>query len=242
MKSLSTSHAPVVVWRLVCAFCHSSLTSYGMNCFLIFHSLLACSFQGLGHVWLCVFPLSTHSLLLLQSCCHSCHTTLLFLPWCHLTRACWASLGLLLFFSQWLNMVIGLILMLLWAFLNPLHCLWAPLSHFFLLGHAWPICFPWASLTHFLILHTHGHLLTLLGFLDPTTLSFILGVYGLSINPILSYFITSGLLRPILTFLHYITLMGLLFLSPSSFRPVCFPQGPFIYFTSLWTIVPAIRA
>ena len=26
--------------------------------------------------------------------------------------------------------------------LNPLHCSWASLSHFFLLEHSWPICFP----------------------------------------------------------------------------------------------------
>ena len=25
------------------------------------------------------------------------------------------------------------------GFLDPLHCLWAPLAHFFLLGHLWPI-------------------------------------------------------------------------------------------------------
>ena len=94
-KSLSAAHVPTVVWRLICAFCRLSLTSYDVNCFLIFHSLLTCSFQALGLAWLWVFPLLTHSLLLPQSCCHSYHTTLLFLSWCHLTRACWASLGLM---------------------------------------------------------------------------------------------------------------------------------------------------
>ena len=137
-----------------------------------------------------------------------------------------------LFFSQWLNMVIGFILILLWAFLDPLHCLWALLSHFFLLEHPWPICFPWVSSAHFLILHTHGLLLTLLGFPDPITLSF-LGAHEFSINPLLSYFITSSLLRPILTFLHLIIPMGLLLLSLGSFRPICFSQGPFIYFMGL---------
>ena len=86
-KSLSGAYAPAVVWRLVYAFCRSSLTSYGVNCFLIFQSLLACSFQGLDLAWLWVFPFLAHSLLLSQSCCHSCHTTLLFLSWCHLTCA-----------------------------------------------------------------------------------------------------------------------------------------------------------
>jgi len=117
--------------------------------------------------------------------------------------------------------------------LNPLHCLWAPLSHFFLLGHPWLIWFPWVSLAHFLVLHSYGFLLTLLDFLGPIVLSFILGVHGLSINPLLFYFITSGLLQPILTFLHNIMPMGLLLLSLGFFRPVCFPQGSFIYFMGL---------
>ena len=127
------------------------------------------------------------------------------------------------------------------GFLDSLHCLWAPLSHFFLLRHLWPICFSWASLEHFLILHSHGLLLTLLEFPNPITLSFTLGAHGFSINHLLSYFITSSLLWPILTFLHHMMLMGLLLLSPGSFRPICFPQGPFIYFMGLWSIVPAIR-
>ena len=47
-KSLIATHAFAMVRRFICAFCHSSLTSYGVNCFLILHSLLAFSFQGLG--------------------------------------------------------------------------------------------------------------------------------------------------------------------------------------------------
>ena len=127
------------------------------------------------------------------------------------------------------------------GFLDSLHCLWAPLSNFFLLGHPWPICFPWASSAHFLILHSHGLLLTLLGFPGPITLSFILGAHRLSINPLLSYFITLGLLWPILTFLHHIMPMSFPLLSLGSFRPICFPQGPFIYFMDLWIIIPAIQ-
>ena len=117
------------------------------------------------------------------------------------------------------------------GFLDPLHFLWAPLSHFFLLGHPWRICFLWAFLAYFLILHSHGFLLTLLGFSNPITLSFIFGAHGLSINPLLSYFISSSLLRPIFTFLHHIMLMSLLLLSLGSFRPICF--RPFIYFMGL---------
>ena len=137
-------------------------------------------------------------------------------------------------------MVIGFIHMLLWAFLTLyIACglIWPNsfslgiLSLFAVLGYPWPSCFPWASSAHFLILH--WLLLTLLGFLDLIVISFILGAYGLSINPLLSYFITSGLLWPILTFLHHIMPTGLLLLSLGSFRLICFPQGPFIYFMGL---------
>ena len=86
------------------------------------------------------------------------------------------------------------------GFLNPLHCSWGLLSHFFPLEHPWPIYFPWAFFAHFLILHTHGLLLTLLGLPGPISLSFIRGAHGLSLNPLLSYFIPSDLLWPILTF------------------------------------------
>ena len=147
-----------------------------------------------------------------------------------------------LFSSQWLNVVIDFILMLFWAFLDPFYCLWTLLSHFFLLEHPWPICFPWASLAHFLILHTHELLLTPLGFLGPITLFFTLVAHGLSINPLLSYFITLGMLWPILTLLHHIMPMGLLSLSPSSLRPVYFPQGALVFFMGLWAIVPTIQA
>ena len=94
------------------------------------------------------------------------------------------------------------------GFLDSLHCLWAPLSHFFLLRHLWPICFSWASLACFLILYTHGLLLILLGFPSLITLFHILGAHKLPINPLFSYFITSGLLWPILTLLHHIMPMG----------------------------------
>ena len=59
-------------------------------------------------------------------------------------------------------------------------------------GLSWPITLfvgpfglflsPWASSAHFLILYSHEFLLTLLGFLGPITLSFILGAHGLFIN------------------------------------------------------------
>ena len=45
-QSLFAAHAFVMVWRLVCAFCYSSLTSYGVNYFLISHSLWTAPFRG----------------------------------------------------------------------------------------------------------------------------------------------------------------------------------------------------
>ena len=63
-----------------------------------------------------------------------------------------------------------------------------------LVGSFGPFLPPWASSAHFLILHSHEFLLTLLGFLSLITLSFILGAHEFSINPLLSYFITSDLL------------------------------------------------
>ena len=160
--------------------------------------------------------------------CHSCSGVIWSIPAGPFGSTTYSSLN----DSIWSLDLIGFILILLWAFLDPLHCLWALLSHFFLLEHPWPICFPWVSSAHFLILHTHGLLLTLLGFPDPITLSF-LGAHEFSTNPLLSYFITSSLLRPILTFLHLIIPMGLLLLSLGSFRPICFSQRLFIYFMGL---------
>ena len=105
-----------------------------------------------------------------------------------------------------------------------LHYLRAPVSHLFPLGHPWPICFPWASLAYFLTLRSHGLLLTPLGFPGPITLSFIL--WGLwACHQPFTFFtcITSGLIWPILTFLHHILPMSLLLLSLwAHFRPIHF--------------------
>ena len=73
-----------------------------------------------------------------------------------------------------------------WSLGFLLHCLRALVSHLFPLGHPWLICFPWAFSAIFLILCFHRLLLTYLGFLGPITLSFILGLYVLSISPLLS--------------------------------------------------------
>ena len=70
-------------------------------------------------------------------------------------------------FPQWLGMATGFFLT--YGFLYPF-CLF--------LGHSWPICF-WVSLALLLILHSHGLLLTSLGFLDSITLFSSLGFIGL---------------------------------------------------------------
>ena len=132
--------------------------------------------------------------------------------------------------------------MLFWAFLThyiacgllcPISFFLSILGPFAFLGHSWPICFPWAFLAHFLTLQSHELLLTLLCFLGPISSSFIFGAHGFSINLLLSYFITLGLLWLILTFIHHIMPMSILLLSLGSFRSICFSQDSFIYFMAL---------
>ena len=134
--------------------------------FSSFSFFKACSFLGWAFVWPWAFPPSAHSLALFCSLCVSCRTALLFLLWRYLTQACWVSLDLLL--------------------ILPSMTQYSHLGFFGYVRHLWPIYFPWALLAIFLTLHSHGFLLTPLGFVGPITLSFILGVHGLSINPLLS--------------------------------------------------------
>ena len=111
--------------------------------------------------------------------------------------------------------------------LCPILFLLGILGSFAFLGFPWPI---------FLILHFHELLLTLLDFLGPITLSFILGAHGFSINP-LPFFacITSGLLWPILTFLHHTAHGFATSLSPGFFRPICFLKA---HLFILWACDP----
>ena len=67
-----------------------------------------------------------------------------------------------------------------------LHHWQATVSHLFSLRRPEPICFPQASSALFLTLHSHGLLLNSFGFSDPITLSLILRIHGLAINPLLS--------------------------------------------------------
>ena len=77
---------------------------------------------------------------------------------------------------------------ILLGILDLFHCFQAPLSHLFSLGRPRPVCFPWASSALFLTSHRHGLLLNSLGFPSLITLFLILEVHGLAINPLLSLF------------------------------------------------------
>ena len=100
------------------------------------------------------------------------------------------------------------------SFLDPFPCLRASLAHFFLPRHIQPTFFPWASLAH-----SNSAFPWTFANSSPITISFTFGVYELSINPLLTYFITLGLPRPILAF---ILPMGLLLLFLGYFRLACF--------------------
>ena len=102
-------------------------------------------------------------------------------------------------------------------------------SHLFSLGHPWPICFPWASLTLFITLHSHGLLLSSLGFLGLITLSLILEVHGLVINPLLSLLSLLWAYHGPFSLFHIIYCLWFDFsLFLDSFKPIYPPQGPFV--------------
>ena len=117
-----------------------------------------------------------------------------------------------------------------WTFLTYYIACWLPWL-ISLIGNPQPIfnfAFTWVFTNFFGLLWPSYHILHLWS-------------SWVSINPLFTYFITLGLLWPILTFLHHIMPMSLLLISLGSFRPTCFPQDPFIYFMSLWSIILAIR-
>ena len=91
-------------------------------------------------------------------------------------------------FPQWLNMAIGF----------PAYGLICPFC--FSLGHPWPICFLWASSSLLLTLHSHGLLLTSLGFLNLITSFSSLGFIGLPLTP---YFLCT--FGPIVAHSHFST-------------------------------------
>ena len=89
------------------------------------------------------------------------------------------------------------------------------MSHLFSLERPGPVFFPWASSALFLTLHYHGLLLNSLGFLGPMTLSLILRVHGLAINPLL------WACRDPISLFHIIYYPWFVFsLFPNSFKPI----------------------
>ena len=144
-----------------------------------------------------------------------------------MTQSCWASLGLPLILSpSGLN---GLWFSCLWAPVSLLLFSWASLAHLLSLGFFIPFtnsAFPWAF-TNFIELSW------------PKYFILILEVYGLAINPLLSLFaLLLSLQWPIITFLHHILPIGMLFLSfrtslsPfTSLRPICLFHEPVIHYS-----------
>ena len=168
VQNLPATHVSVVVGL-------HSLPSV-LDYFLVSLSFYGLPYSRLGLAW-------RWALLFLQPTLFpatiSCHTTLSFL-----LRSCFTSIWLCLFglaVHSSPNGPARLLVLLLphW---------WAPVSHLFSLGCLEPICFPWASSALFLTLHYHGLLLNSLGFPGPITLFLILGVHGLTIDPLLFLF------------------------------------------------------
>ena len=85
---------------------------------------------------------------------------------------------------------------------------------FFSLRHPWPICSLWASSSLFTNSAFPWTITNFIGLPWPNYFIPILRVHGLAINPLLSLFaLLLGLQWPVLTFLHHILPMGMLFLS-----------------------------
>ena len=88
------------------------------------------------------------------------------------------------------------------------------------LGHPWLICFLWASLALLLTLHSHGLLLTSLGFPGPITLLSSLGFMGLPLTP---YFLCLHYFEPVVAYSHFsiYTAHGYaISLFPGFFKPI----------------------
>ena len=164
----------------------------------------------------------------LQSCI-SCFTILLFMLWCYLIQACWASLGLLLILLSITQYDHWSFYYMACRLLRPIYFLLDVLGPFTFLRHPLP----------FLILHPHRFLLTPFGLPRPNY--FILHPWGswAYYQPLIFFAcIASGLLWPILTLLHHILPMGLLLLSfwtplgPfASSRPICLFYEPIIHYS-----------
>ena len=142
----------------------------------------------------------------------SCHITLSFL-----LRNCFTSIRLGLFRHAVYSSPNGPT----WPLVLLLYHFRALVSHLFSFGRLGPVCFPWASLALFLTLHSHELLLNSLGFPGPITLSLIIGVHGLVINPLLSLLLLLWTCRGSFSLFHIIYCPWFAFsLIPGSFKPI----------------------
>ena len=66
VQNLPIAHVFAMTWRLICIFCHPSLTSYGVSYFLISHFLWPTPFRGWALLDWGFFVLQSTLLLLLQ--------------------------------------------------------------------------------------------------------------------------------------------------------------------------------
>ena len=192
VQNLSVAYAFVVVWRLVYISYRPSLTSYGVSYLLIF-------LYGLLPLW--GSALFDCELFFLQP------TLLLLSVVLHFLMHYFAIPAMMLFDPSLLGLFESAAYSSLddsiWSLGLLLHAYGLLCPIYFFLGVLGPFTFLRHPLP-FLILQTHGLLLTPLSFPGSITLSFILGAHKLAINPLLSLF---ALLRaycdPFL--LYYIT-------------------------------------
>ena len=192
---------------LACIVCHSSLTIFSF-----FYDL---THLGAGFCLMVGFTFFSSPLFLLPPpaipLCYSCYNDSILLG---LFRPVVYS------FPQWLSMAIN----------PPTHGLLCPFCFSF--GHPWPICFLWASLAPLLTLHSHGLLLTLLGFPDPITLFSSLGFMGL---PLIPYFFCLYYFGPTVAHSHfsisYTTHGYAISFFLSFFKPICLLKT---HFFILW--------
>ena len=98
---------------------------------------------------------------------------------------------------------------------------WAS-SLLFSLEHPWPFCFLQASLALLLTLHSHGFLLTLLGFHGPIILFSSLGFMGL---PLIPYFLCLHYFESTVTHsyfsISYTAYRYAISLFPGFLKPIC---------------------
>ena len=194
---------------------------------------------GLGFVWLWAFPHLAHSFALFCSLaflavpfCYSCCDVICSKP----TGPFWVCCS---FSSSWLNVVIWPLYYIARGLFCPIYFLLGILDLFAFLGLPWPFCFPWASLAIFSNSAFSWAFINSFGLPWPNYLIIYLWGSWACHQP-LTFFtcITSGLLWPILTFLHHILPMDLLLLSLRAplgtfafLRPICICYGPMIHYS-----------